>query len=157
MSNSRTNSIQNYEHTAVKIRQSVEGLSEQLLTWKPDSNTWSIQEIIGHLVDSNIVNSYRIRKIISEPVTQIVSFEHENWVNSQQFGETDISELLNVYDALTRYNSLLLKKLSEEQWNKNGLKQNESITVAHIIDEFICNHVNKHLGQIERNKSEYAS
>ncbi|USB33164.1 DinB family protein [Paenibacillus sp. YPG26] len=149
-------SIYNYQQTAVKIRQSVEGLPGDLLTWKPDAKAWSIQEIVGHLIDSNIINSYRIRKIISEPVTQIVTFQHESWVSNQQFGDTDISEMLNAYEAITRYNGLLLSKLSEEEWEKYGLKQEEPITVAHIIDKFICNHVDKHLGQIERNKSEYA-
>ncbi|RAV08174.1 DinB family protein [Paenibacillus contaminans] len=155
MSTDRQSSIHYYEQTAVKIRQSVEGISEQLITWKPGPDKWSIQEIIGHLMDSNIVNSYRIRKIISEPVTPIVTFAHEEWVNEQQFNETPLAEILDAYDALTRYNALLLKKLTEEQWQKFGMKVEEQISIAHIIDKFICNHVEKHLGQIERNKSQY--
>jgi hypothetical protein len=155
MSTERQSSIHYYEQTAVKIRQSVEGISEQLITWKPGPDKWSIQEIIGHLMDSNIVNSYRIRKIISEPVTPIVTFAHEEWVNDQQFNETPLAEILDAYDALTRYNALLLKKLTEEQWQKYGMKVEEQISIAHIIDKFICNHVEKHLGQIERNKTQY--
>ena len=155
MGTDRQSSIHYYEQTAVKIRQSVEGLSEQLITWKPGPDKWSIQEIVGHLMDSNIVNSYRIRKIISEPVTPIVTFAHEEWVNDQQFNETPLAEILDAYDALTRYNSLLLNKLTEEQWLKYGMKVEEQISIAHIIDKFICNHVEKHLGQIERNKSQY--
>lgn len=155
MSTDRQSSIHYYEQTAVKIRQSVEGISEQLITWKPGPDKWSIQEIIGHLMDSNIVNSYRIRKIFSEPVTPIVTFAHEEWVNEQQFNETPLAEILDAYDALTRYNALLLKKLTEEQWQKYGMKVEEQISIAHIIDKFICNHVEKHLGQIERNKSQY--
>jgi len=155
MNVTRQNSIDQYKLTAIKIRQSVEGLSEELLSWKPHANAWSIQEIVGHLVDSNIINSYRIRKIISEPVTQIVTFAHEDWVSQQQFNSVTIDELFTVYDALTSYNALLLQKLTEEQWQQFGLKQEEQISVAHIIDKFICNHVEKHLKQIERNKSEY--
>lgn len=155
MGTDRQSSIHYYEQTAVKIRQSVEGISEQLITWKPGPDKWSIQEIVGHLMDSNIVNSYRIRKIISEPVTPIVTFAHEEWVNEQQFNETPLAEILDAYDALTRYNALLLKKLTEEQWRKYGMKVEEQISIAHIIDKFICNHVEKHLGQIERNKMQY--
>lgn len=155
MSAARQSSIVNYEQTAVKIRHIVEGLSEQLLTWKPGQGKWSIHEIVGHLVDSNIVNSYRIRKIISEPTTPIVTFAHEEWTSEQQFGETALTEMLDVYDAITRYNAILLKKLTEEQWQMFGMKKDERISIAHIIDSFICNHVQGHLGQIERNKSEY--
>ena len=157
MSASRQSSIDNYVQTAIKIRNSVEGVSEQLLTWNPGPGKWSIQEIVGHLMDSNITNTYRIRKIISEPVTPIVTFAHEEWVVQQQFNETPLTEILEAYDALTRYNALLLQKLSEEQWLKYGLKNEEQITIAHIIDKFICNHVEKHMGQIERNKTEFSA
>lgn len=155
MSTSRQSSIDNYVQTAIKIRKSVDGLSEKLITWKPGPDKWSIQEIIGHLMDSNITNTYRIRKIISEPVTPIVTFAHESWVEQQQFHDTQFSDILEAYDALTRYNALLLSKLTEEQWEKYGLKGEEHISVAHIVDSFICKHVEKHMGQIERNITEY--
>ncbi len=151
----REASIANYELTADKIRASVEHLPKDLLLWQPGLGKWSINEIVGHLVDSNIVNSYRIRKIVSEPVEALASFAHEEWVDRQRFNETDLSELLAVYDAITRYNAILLRKLSEEQWALIGKKLDEPIPVSHIIDRFICNHVDKHLGQIERNKAAY--
>ncbi|GGG73085.1 DinB family protein [Paenibacillus radicis (ex Gao et al. 2016)] len=147
----RETSIQNYLHTTDKIRDKVQGLSEELLLWQPGPGKWSINEIVGHLLDSNIVNSYRIRKIISEPVTPIVTFAHESWVSQQQFNDTSVDEMLTAYEALAVYNGILLKKLNEEQWLRYGLKGEEKISIAHIIDSFICNHVEKHMGQIERN------
>ncbi|MBP1995347.1 DinB family protein [Paenibacillus eucommiae] len=153
----RAGSIENYLQTATKIRSIVQGLSEEQLVWQPGPGKWSINEIVGHLVDSNIVNSYRIRKIISEPVSPLATFAHDDWVSQQQFNEIALSEILDVYDALTRYNAILLRKLSEEQWLRVGMKVNEPISIAHIIDKFICNHVNEHLGQIERNKAAYSA
>ncbi|WP_042476153.1 DinB family protein [Bacillus ndiopicus] len=155
MTNNRQQSIENYKQTALKIRQAAESVSEELLTWKPNEQAWSIQEIIGHLLDSNIINSYRIRKIIAEPVTQIVTFAHEDWVAVQQFSDSNIADILTTYDVLTNYNATLLEKLSEEQWLRYGLKQEEPISVAHIIDNFICKHVEKHLTQIERNRLQF--
>lgn len=155
MTNNRQHSIENFKQTAVKIRQHVEPLSEDLLLWKPTPQAWSIQEIVGHLLDSMIINSYRIRKIVAEPVTQIVTFAHEDWVTQQRFHDTTIVDILTAYDALTNYNALLLQKLSEEQWERYGLKQDEPISIAHIVDSFICKHVEKHFTQIERNKSQY--
>lgn len=147
----RQESINNYVQTATLIRSTVSGLSEELLLWKPTEQAWSIQEIVGHLLDSNFVNSYRIRKIIAEPVTPIATFAHEQWVESQQVNTFQIQQLLAAYDAVTTVNSLLLAKLSEEQWQKHGTKAEEPISVEHIIDSFICKHVNKHIGQIQKN------
>ncbi|BBI36321.1 DinB family protein [Cohnella abietis] len=155
MSTTRTDSIENYLQTATKIRNSVQGLSEDQLLWKPGPAKWSINEIVGHLVDSNIVNSYRIRKIISEPVSPLATFAHNEWTSQQRFNETELDEILAVYDAITRYNALLLRKLNEEQWLSVGMKLDEPISIAHIIDRFICNHVQEHLGQIERNLTAY--
>lgn len=151
MNQSHQDSIHNYLQTAVIIRESVENLSPHLLSWKPTATAWSIQEIVGHLIDSNITNSYRIRKIISEPVSPIATFAHEGWVDQQQFNDFSLTELLDIYDAITKYNGILLSKLSEEQWLSVGMKGDEQISIVHIIDKFICNHVSKHIGQIARN------
>lgn len=157
MSSNRATSVHNYLQTAVKIRQSVEGAPEALLKWRPGPGKWSIHEVIVHLIDSNIVNSYRIRKIISEPTTDLVTFAHEDWIRSQRLDDVPVAELLEAYDAITRYNGLLLQRLADEDWNKFGMKPNEPISVGHIVDQFICNHVEKHLGQIERNKAAYVT
>ncbi|WP_103104204.1 DinB family protein [Brevibacillus reuszeri] len=156
MSTNREQSIRNYENTGVKIRASVEGLEEELLQWKPAPSKWSMNEIIIHLIDSNIVNSYRIRKIISEPVTSLATFAHDDWVQNQRLNDTSTEELLAVYEAITRYNSFLLQQLTEEDWQKYGLKGEEPISVSHIVDKFICNHVEIHLNQIERNKQAFS-
>jgi len=158
MSNAtREVSIHNYLQTAEKIRDSVQSLPQELLLWQPGPGKWSINEIVGHLLDSNIVNSYRIRKIIAEPGEPLATFAHEAWTDRQRFNETELAELLEAYDAITRYNAILLRKLNEEQWALVGMKPDEPISIAHIIDKFICNHVDKHLGQIERNKAAYAA
>lgn len=156
MSSVHLSSIQNYKKTAVKIRASVEGASRELLQWRPKPGAWSIQEIVGHLIDSNIVNSYRIRKIVAEPVAPIATFAHEEWVAVQQFHTMELEEMLAVYDALTSYNALFLSKLDAAQWERHGTKFEEPISIRHIIDTFICNHVEGHLQQIERNKQAYA-
>lgn len=148
-------SITNYLHTRVKIQDKVKDLPTELLLWQPGPGKWSINEIVGHLLDSNIVNSYRIRKIISEPVTPIVTFAHEDWVSQQQFNDMPVEEMLTAYEALATYNAILLRKLNEEQWQRYGLKGEEPISIAHIIDSFICNHVEKHMGQIDRNIQAY--
>ncbi len=134
----------------------MQGLSRELLVWQPGPGKWSINEIVGHLLDSNIVNSYRIRKIISEPVTPIVTFAHENWTARQHFNENPMEDLLAAYDALTTYNASLLKKLDEEQWLRYGMKDEERISVTHIVDRFICGHVEGHLAQIDRNIAAYS-
>ncbi|WP_127495289.1 DinB family protein [Paenibacillus glycanilyticus] len=151
----RAASIVNYVGTKDKIQNKVKDLPEDLLVWQPGPGKWSINEIVGHLLDSNIVNSYRIRKIISEPITPIVTFAHEGWVSQQLFNKTTVEEMLTAYEALTAYNATLLRKLNEEQWQRYGLKGEEPISIAHIVDSFICNHVEKHMGQIDRNIEAY--
>lgn len=149
-------SIDNYQATATKIRKSVEGVSPELLLWRPSPHAWSIQEIVGHLIDSGIVNTYRIRKIAAEPPEAIATFAHEQWVAVQPFHQLELSEMLDFYDVITTYNALFLSRLDVEQWDRYGTKLGEPITIRHIVDTFICHHVEGHLQQIERNKQAFA-
>lgn len=156
MSRTHTEIIERYVQTAVKIRSKTEPLNEELVQWQPGPGQWSILEIVGHLVDSNIVNSYRLRKIISEPVTALATYAHEPWVEQQQFNEDSLAEMLDIYEAITRYNAFLLRKLTPEQWLLYGFRQEEPITLERIVDNFICDHVETHLKQIDRNQTAYS-
>ncbi|MGG3927095.1 DinB family protein [Metabacillus fastidiosus] len=155
MSTNRELSISNYLQTVIKLRKSVELLPEELITWKPAQDKWSIHEIVIHLIDSNIVNSYRIRKIVSEPATSLATFAHEDWVRHQRLIDAPIFELLDTYETITSYNALMLKSFEESDWLKYGYKGEVEISIAHIVDQFICNHVDIHLSQIERNRTAY--
>lgn len=144
-----------YKATLTSIKQQVEGLTDEEVSWKPSSSAWSIKEIVQHLVDHHLVVSFRIRTLLSldEPA-QFVSFNQDNWVNAQHANLSTLTEFYTIYDNLIDFNAGLFSRLSEEQFAKQAINfKGELVSVTQIIAGLVS-HVNHHLAQIERNKSQ---
>jgi hypothetical protein len=144
-----------YKATLASIKQYVNGLTDEEISWKPSTTAWSIKEIVQHLIDHHLVVSFRIRTLLSldEPA-QFVSFNQDNWVNEQHANLSTITELFAIYEHLIHFNSGLFDRLSEQQFAKQAINfKGELVTVTQII-EGLVSHVNHHLAQIERNKSQ---
>lgn len=144
--------IQAYLHTYDQLRNAIEGWTEEQLKVKPSPEQWSITEVLSHLADHNIVVSFRIRRIIAEPNGALPPFDQDPWVAETRANEASASEILDVFQALLTYNSLLFQRLSPDDWSKSGINfKGEAVTLAAAVQGFI-KHVQTHLKQIDRIK-----
>jgi len=146
--------ISAYVHAYEEIEQEITGLTEQQLRWKSSPSSWSVTEVLGHLVDHSIVVSFRIREILAGSPATLPSFNQDAWVAGQKANEEQISQLITIANGLVQYNSGLLERLSDEEWEKTGINfKGETVSLAAIIPGFVA-HVQNHLKQIGRIKQE---
>ncbi len=144
--------IQAYLDTHSHLVQAIEGLSEERLRWKAAPESWSVTEVLAHLLDHNLVVSFRIRDILGDTTARLPAFNQDNWVSGQKANESDAGEILETYRALLRYNSLLFGKLTETDLEKTGINfKGETVRIVDIAAGFI-KHVHHHIAQIERVK-----
>ncbi|MEC2343126.1 DinB family protein [Paenibacillus sp. MB22_1] len=130
----------------------IDGLSEEQTTWKPKPESWSVLEVLTHLVDHSIVVSFRIRDILAGTEAQLPAFNQDAWVSGQYANAGKVSDVLQTFHALLLYNSLLLSRLDAEDLEKTGVNaKGETVSVKQIVEGF-TNHVQRHLGQIDRIK-----
>ncbi|MGF7034680.1 hypothetical protein J2T17_005649 [Paenibacillus mucilaginosus] len=135
-----------------RIEESLKGLTEEQLTWKPAPDKWSIKEVVAHLADHLVVTAFRIRQIVSEEVPQVPAFDQDAWVAGIQANEVPLEELLDTYRALLEVNLPLLKRLTPEEWARTAVNpRGKTVTLAELLEGF-SKHVGTHLGQIERNR-----
>jgi hypothetical protein len=144
--------IQEYLKTHEQLVQSLEGLSEAQLKWKGKQESWSVTEVLAHLADHSIVVSFRIRDILAGTLVQLPVFNQNAWVRGQLANEGNVTDSLEVFRGILQYNSILLKRLSDAEWQKIGVNfKGENVRIVDIINSFIA-HVQNHLAQIERIK-----
>ncbi|MGO4270957.1 DinB family protein [Paenibacillus sp. TAF58] len=144
--------IKPYTETNIQLRGAIEGLSNEQLTWKENADKWSVTEVLSHLTDHNIVVSFRIREIISGSTVQLPAFGQDAWVNSAKANEGAAVDILDAFQALLTYNSLLLRRLSPQDWEKTGVNfKGQTLALTDVVQSFTA-HVRVHLAQIERIK-----
>src|SRR3954453_8449190 len=71
--------IEQYEHGGDRLREGGQGLTHEDLPALPVPGTWSIQQIIIHLLDSDLVLSDRMKRVIAEEKPSLLAFDENRW------------------------------------------------------------------------------
>lgn len=128
----------------------VKGVSAAQARKRPASGKWSIQEIVAHIADTELVGGYRIRAILGAPGTQIIGFDQDVWVTALHYEKRDLKKSFEQYRMLREANLALLKSLSPEQWSHYGNHNERGQESVETIAKMFAGHDLNHFQQIER-------
>lgn len=116
---------------------------------KPAIDKWSKKQIIGHVIDSAQVNLQRFVRCTYEENFKLV-YQQEQWVKVQRYQETDIADLLILWNLLNNQIIGLLENYPENramvQCDTGKVKQSLH-SVSWLALDYV-NHLNHHLKQI---------
>jgi DinB superfamily len=143
------------EKSPKQIAAAVSGLPDQVLRYKPSPDKWCILEILGHLVDIEIVYAYRIRQMLADEKPLIAPMDQDAWARNLGYMETPAVESVALYGLNRHYNLRLLHRLKPADLEKSAYhpELKGSVTVARMV-EMMAGHGPNHLAQIERLKKE---
>ena len=83
---------------------------------------WSGFDILCHLLDTELVHSFRIRKVLSEEVPEIAFFEQEMWARTlRPFRDGGPARAAARFAALRADNVAILSGISPRQWLRLGV------------------------------------
>lgn len=132
-----------------KLASLVDGLSPEQLAHRPASDKWSIQEIVAHLADDELVGGYRLRMILSSSGTPIQAFDQDIWARTGRYNEIDVRASLQLFRVLRESNLALLRSLSAEEWEMFGVHAERGVETVRDIAMYFAGHDINHFEQIE--------
>lgn len=136
--------------TAMRLDRLIKDVSTAELCKRPAPQRWSINEIIAHLADAEIVGGFRIRFILGSPGAPIVAYDQDQWVTSGHYDKRDPQKSLELFSVVREANLSLLKSLTPEQWKQYGMHSERGPeSIEHIARMFAGHDIN-HLQQIEK-------
>lgn len=135
-----------------RVAEAIEGLSDdQMKVRARGAGTWSIQEIVCHLADSEIMGAARFRQAITGSSRNFAAYDQEVWTEllaPQDRGPGAIDEALAVFSALRRSTSSLLARTSREARQRTGFHpERGDMTVVELLDLY-ADHGERHRAQI---------
>ncbi|RNB87915.1 DinB family protein [Brevibacillus nitrificans] len=90
---------------------------------------WSVKEVLGHLIDTERIMSYRLLRFARADETGLAGYDDEAYVAQGSFSSRSVSDLLEEYQAVRLATIALLKGLPEESWMRKGTANNSVISV----------------------------
>jgi hypothetical protein len=121
------------------------GLSEAQAETRYAPGKWSIKEVLGHVIDTERVMSYRALRIARADETPLPGFEQDDYVRAANFDSRTLANLLEEYMAVRAATVALFRNLEATAIARRGTANNVPVTVralAYIIAGHERHHVN---------------
>lgn len=138
------------EGTPSFCRETVAGMSDDVLRRAEADGKWSVVALLQHLADSELVWGYRLRRVIAEDRPAIHGFDQDLWASRLAYFDADPNQALTMFQALRAANLGLLRSLDEAELQREGVHaERGGETVAHMI-RLYAGHDLAHRAQLER-------
>jgi hypothetical protein len=131
-----------------KLASLVAGLSADQLAYRLEPAKWSIQEVVAHLADDELVGGYRLRTILSSPGTAIQAFDQDVWARTGRYAATDVTASVELFRVLREANLWLLRSLTAEEWDMAGIHTERGVESIRDMAMYFAGHDINHFEQI---------
>jgi len=137
--------IDRFEADADVPARAIEGLTrEEMLTF-PVPGTWSIQQLIVHLMDSHVTCMLRMRKIIAEDNPLLTAYDENAFVRRLQYEDTDAKAAAEIFRLTQRMMAGVLRKLPDSAFDRTGIHtERGKVTLGELVPDYI-GHLEHHM------------
>ena len=137
--------IEQYARGGEKLRLAVRGLSSEELKEFPVPGTWSIQQIIIHLMDSELISADRMKRIIAEDNPTLIGYDETKFSKNLHYHDQSVTDAITILDLNRKLFAHVLRRLPAEAFNRTGMhSERGKITLGEYLQSTV-NHLEHHL------------
>jgi hypothetical protein len=115
---------------------------------RPAPSEWSVLELLGHLVDAEIVMSGRFRWTVSQDEPPLLGYDQDQWVAHLRHNDDRPDELLAVFSALRAANLRLWRQSSPDDRQRVAKHAERGPESYDLMFRMIAGHDRFHLNQM---------
>jgi hypothetical protein len=117
---------------------------------KPAPGEFSLVELVGHMVDAQVVVFTRLRWILAEDAPPIPGYEQDDWVRISDYADADPAQLIDLLEGLERANIHLWLHTPAEQRARVGVHTERGPESFGLTFAMLAGHDLLHLDQARR-------
>jgi len=108
-------------------------------------NKWTIQQLVGHCIDTERIFQYRALRFAREQQAECKGFDEDAFAAQNACVHRSIASLIAEFKVVRQSSILLFDSLSESELNKQGLADGKAMNVR-ACGLIMSGHVLHHLG-----------
>ena len=144
--------VERYAQGAELPARAIAGLTREELLAFPVPGTWSIQQIVLHLMDSDLVAVDRMKRIIAMERPLLIGYDETAFGQKLSYDKADVRMAAEAF----RLNRLMLvpvlRGLPAEAWDRFGIhNERGKLTLAEMVQGY-CEHLEHHLRFLYRKR-----
>jgi uncharacterized damage-inducible protein DinB len=110
--------------------------------YAPDK--WSVKQLLGHLIDSERIFSYRALSFARNDQAPLPGYEQNDYVREADFDSRNLADMVEEYATVRRATIQLFRPLNETEWLRHG-KANENDVSVRALAYIIAGHELHHM------------
>jgi hypothetical protein len=144
--------IEAIENDHQKLRDAIAGLTAAQMQAFPVPGTWSIQQIVIHVVDSDIIAACRMKRIIAMELPLMIGYDETLFAKNLHYHEQSVEDALEMLRLSGRQLGRILRALPDSALERKGI-HNEigAITLGWYMQR-IAGHTDHHLKFIQQKR-----
>jgi hypothetical protein len=91
--------------------------------------TWSVKEVVGHLIDGERIFGYRALRFSRGDTTPLPGFDENEYARAAEFDRLPLRDLIDELEAVRRSNVWLFRNLPAEAWQRSGQANGTPVSV----------------------------
>jgi hypothetical protein len=128
----------------------VQGVSEAVLSRRPDEQNWAAKEIICHVRDTEEYFLTRFQMILSFDEPKFSPADAGRWAAERQYLRNEVGESLTAFRQRRRETLLFAKEIKLDQWQRTCLHAIRGRMTLRDYFNLLAGHDKNHLDQIKR-------
>lgn len=138
--------IEQYARGAGAVTQAIAGLSHADLLATPVPGTWSIQQIVIHLMDSDLIASDRMKRVIAEDNPTIIGYNEAAFAQKLSYDRQDAALAAEIFRLNRALTTVILRGLPESAFARTGTHNERGrLSLGDLVATYVA-HLEHHLG-----------
>ncbi len=127
------NPVERFSSFCVLSRSFFAEIPESKRSYRYAEKKWTIQEILGHVIDAEIVFFYRLICIARGESKPLPGFDEDAYVAEANFNQAHWDDLIRAHNSLQDTASAMILNLDEKAWNRKGLANQFPISPFELL------------------------
>lgn len=141
--------IDQYENGGEKLKLAIRGLTPQDMLCKPapDANVglWSIHQVVIHLMDSDLIGSDRMKRIIAEENPSLIGYDESLFAARLFYEEQSAEDAVTIFVMNRKIFAGVLRRLPEAAFSRIGTHSEVGkVTLGKQLEKY-CEHLDHHI------------
>jgi hypothetical protein len=138
--------VEQYARGAGLVEMSIRGLAGEDFQAVPVPGTWSIGQIVLHLMDSDLIASDRMKRIIAEEKPSLIGFNEALFAQKLHYDKLDPFVAAEIFRKNRELTAVILRNVPEAAFARAGVHNERGrITLEEVVGIYV-QHLEHHLG-----------
>lgn len=144
--------IEEYAAGAGKVAEAIAGLAKDDFLATPVKGTWSIGQIVCHLMDSDLIASDRMKRIIAEENPAIIGYNETAFAQRLHYDKLDPFTAADIFRKNRELTTVILRNLPDAAFARVGThNERGSISLEEMVGIYV-RHLEHHLGYLRHKR-----